>query len=59
MGSRLVRVIDAADFLALNFQTKAATEDGILAKMTAPYRTSLATEAVALGALLSKFTVAP
>jgi hypothetical protein len=59
MGLRLARVIEAADFLALNFHTKAASEDGILAKMTAPYRADLATEVEALNALLSRFTVPP
>lgn len=57
MNVRLVRVIEAADFIALNFHTKTAGEEAILAKMTAPFRLALKSEAVALNALLAHFTV--
>lgn len=59
MGPRLASVIEAADWLAQNFQTNSASSDGILAKMTEPYRADLADEAAALNALLSRFTVSP
>ena len=59
MKARLARVIAAADFVALNFHAKTPSEDAILAKMTAPYRQALKTEAAALDALLARFTVTP
>jgi hypothetical protein len=54
MGARCSRALSAVEFLALNFNAKTSSEDGILAKMTAPYRTTLAQEAAALDAILTK-----
>lgn len=57
MGARLKRVVEAVDFLVLNFGTKSPSEEGILAKMTFEYRDRLAAEATAMDTLMAKFTV--
>lgn len=59
MGARLKKVIEAIEFLALNFGTKQPSEEGILAKMTVHYRQTLVKEAAALATLMAKFTVEP
>jgi hypothetical protein len=57
MGARLARSMASIEFLALNFGTKDASEEGILAKMAAPYRMALKREAHDLEALLKRFTI--
>jgi hypothetical protein len=59
MGQRLAAVIAAADFIALNFGSKLANQDGILARMTASYRADLSTEAAALSGVIARLIVAP
>jgi hypothetical protein len=59
IGARLARAKAAVEFLAMNFDAKTASEDGILAKMTAPYRDALTQEIGALEALLARYAIAP
>jgi hypothetical protein len=54
IGERCSLALSAVEFLALNFSSKTPSEDGILAKMTAPYRATVAQEAAALEDILTR-----
>ena len=57
IGPRLTKALAAIDFLALNFGSSTASEDGILAKMTASNRRMLLERTKELETLLAHFTI--
>jgi hypothetical protein len=57
MGDRLARLVEALDFLALNFGVKTPSEDAVLARMMTPFRQALEQEIAAMNALIASFVV--
>lgn len=59
IGERLTRVADAIEFIALNFRSRAASEDAILARLTHSYRSELLEQMSALRRMLAPFILPP